>query len=531
MDNLEHIDWLRQFREDLRSGDHDSLSEHVEEAGLELVLDPDFVALAQQQDARQVVILLATLGEANAPAAAPYTRLLAAYQFLQGQLDLPSAAARCASVNNSPAGFYTALLACTQSTGSRPDIQAHAVTRDDLHFGLQWLINTGHSGALLPLLKRWQSIDRSDKPWLLACRALVARIKHTHQRSQAEALGATVQALIEGAPTTQADVLQEMRVQRAELMLKARLGDAACVAAQAAFEHDHSVERRFTLAKAHVLAGQLTLAIEHMQRLLDYTLNDYVPPAQDDQDSPTRSFNVLAAEDTLLTINGLLRAKGLQPFLMSGTLLGYHREGALLTHDKDVDLGLVGWEHQFTIAQALLEAGHFEFDLSQLSGKDRFLVSAHDLRNGMAVDFFLFHDRGDHYLHGIDFDMGFTQNFRFSKFGLVEVPFLGERFFVPDDIDRNLSENYGDWRTPAPSYVVTVESPALCESPDTRTLLVYLEILKTLTKSMKPQRVVRIMDHLGAQNSPLLGPDVQQQLRAWCEAQKASLSSSLEALT
>jgi hypothetical protein len=125
------------------------------------------------------------------------------------------------------------------------------------------------------------------------------------------------------------------------------------------------------------------------------------------------------------------------------------------------------------------------------------------LRNGMAVDFFLFHDKGDHFLHGIDFDMGFTQNFQFSKFDLDEVNFLGDNFYVPSDIDRNLSENYGDWRIPAPSYVVTVESPALChrESP-TQLLLSYLEILKTLVKGGKPERIRRITDAIKDRASP-----------------------------
>jgi hypothetical protein len=267
-----------------------------------------------------------------------------------------------------------------------------------------------------------------------------------------------------------------------------------------------------------------------MHELLLYTLSDGFM-AEAGVDAPLPSpFDVLAAEDTLVAVNRLLRSKGLQPFLMSGTLLGYARHGGLLPHDKDVDLGLIGWEHQFTVAEALLEAGYFRLDLAQLSGHNRFLMSAHDMRNGMAVDFFLFHDKGDHLLHGIDFDMGFTQNFRFSKFGLQEVEFLDERFYAPDDIDRNLSENYGDWRTPVPSYVVTVESPALCDTPQSRTLLVYLEILKTITKRMKPQRVVRILDHLDATHNPMLGDNVRQKLRDWCQNRLAQQATPEEAL-
>lgn len=525
-----HLDWLRRFREDLRVGDMDSLTQHVELAGLDVLLDPEFLALAAQEDARSVVVLIATLGEANSDEPAPYQRWLAAYQYLQQQLDLSEAAERCAACGSASAAFYAAVLQAAKQGGSLPSIGTAPTHVSDLQFTLELLVNTGHSSAMPTLLKAWQGVDRSDMPWLRACRAVAARSPRVHARKEAAELAQTIQWLLGRAPSTQSAVAQEMRVQCADVALKARQGELACLAAQDAFVHAPDVERRFTLAKAHVLAGQLPTAISHMHELLLHTLSDDFSPEGAANTEHTSPFDVLAAEDTLVAVNRLLRAKGLKPFLMSGTLLGHARHGGLLPHDKDVDLGLIGWEHQFTVAEALLEAGHFRLDLAQLSGHHRFLMSAHDLRNGMAVDFFLFHDKGDHFLHGIDFDMGFTQNFRFSKFDLVEVEFLDERFYVPSDIDRNLSENYGDWRTPAPSYVVTVESPALCDTPESRTLLVYLEILKTITKRMKPQRVARILDHLDATHNPMLGHDVRQKLRDWCQQHGSQSAPKVEVL-
>lgn len=530
MTNLFHIDWLRRFREDLRVGDMDSLTQHVELAGLDVLLDPDFLALASQEDARSVVVLIATLGEANSDQPEPYRRWLAAYQFLQYQLDLDTAAQRCAQASASPAGYYAALLTAARDHAPLASITAHPTHVTDLQFGVELLVNVGHSAAMPSLLTAWQVVDRSDMPWLRACRAVAARSARAPARKEAADLARTLQWLLQRAPITQPAVAQEMRVQCADLALKARLGDLACQAAQDAFAHDAGVERRFTLAKAHVLAGHLPIAVSHMHELLLHTLSDQFTPETSVDTVQPYSFDVLAAEETLVAVNRLLRAKGLKPFLMSGTLLGYARHGGLLPHDKDVDLGLIGWEHQFIVAEALVEAGYFRLDLAQLSGHNRFLMSAHDMRNGMVVDFFLFHDKGDHLLHGIDFDMGFTQNFRFSKFGLQEVNFLDERFYVPGDIDINLTENYGDWRTPATSYVVTVESPALCDTPESRTLLVYLEILKTITKRMKPQRVVRILDHLDATPNPVLGADLRQRLRDWCHRQLAQPTAAAEVL-
>lgn len=528
MTNPFHTDWLRRFREDLRVGDMDSLTQNVELAGLDVLLDPEFLAMASQEDARSVVVLIATLGDANSEQPEPYRRWLAGYQYLQQQLGLDEAAMLCAASGSSEAGYYAAVLDAARNRSPLTNLGTAPVHVTDLQFGLELLVNTGSSAAIPPLLKAWQGVDHSDMPWLRACRAVAARSGKVHARNEAAELAKTIQWLLTKAPSAQAVVAQEMRVQCAELALKSRQGLLACQAAQDAFAHDNHVERRFTLAKAFVLAGDLPKAISHLHELLMHTLSDAFNPESPVNSETGSPFDVLAAEDTLVAVNRLLRAKGLQPFLMSGTLLGYARHGGLLPHDKDVDLGLIGWEHQFTVAEALLEAGHFRLDLAQLSGQNRFLMSVNDLRNGMAVDFFLFHDKGDHFLHGIDFDMGFTQNFRFSKFALHETEFLGERFYVPADIDRNLSENYGDWRTPASSYVVTVESPALCDTPESRTFLVYLEVLKTITKRMKPQRMVRILDHLDASHSVLLGHDVRQKLRAWCQQHIAKPALAVE---
>jgi hypothetical protein len=190
-----------------------------------------------------------------------------------------------------------------------------------------------------------------------------------------------------------------------------------------------------------------------------------------------------------------LASKNLRPFIISGTLLGYARNNDLLPHDKDIDLGIIGWEDQFTVAQALLECGYFKFDLSQLTGKNRFLISGHDLRTGIAVDFFLFHEKEDHFVHGIDFDVGFTQNYKFSKFNLQTINFLNHDFFAPSDIEKNLSENYGDWKTPDTNYIVTIESPALMHTnEDIKHLLIHLELLRNIQKNLRSKKTRKILE-------------------------------------
>jgi hypothetical protein len=530
MTNIFHEDWLRRFREDLRTGNINSLSSNVELAGLDILLDPEFCDLVCQEDARQVAILVGSLGEANAEDPKSFTRLRASYQYLTNRIDIDKATQESCSTDSRSQNFYKSLLVAAKNKDENLDITNHFATVTDLEFGIKLLINTGNSPALFSLLHKWQTVDRSDIPWLKTCRVIVKRGDKIELKDEARSLAKVSERLVDAAPLKQHKVAQEMRIQWSNFAYKAKDGELACKAAAEALREDDTDEIRFSLAKALILNKKDSAAIEHLHILLEESLSKYNGNFENSNSNNLSYFNVLAAEDTLISINKALKNKGLKPFLMSGTLLGYAREGGLLPHDKDIDLGIIGWDNQFVVAEALLEAGHFKIDLSQLTGSNRFLISAHDLRNGMAADIFLFHDKGDYFLHGIDFDMGFSQNFRFSKFGLQEVEFLDERFYAPDDIDRNLRENYGDWRTPAPSYVVTVESPALCDTPDTRTLLVYMEILKTITKRMKPQRVMRVLDHLDAHSSPLLGSGVRQQLRHWCAAQLSQAATATEAV-
>lgn len=515
MTNPFHLDWLRRFREDLRNGDMDQLQADVDLAGLSTLLDPEFLELARQMDARQVVVLIATLGAANAKDVSDYERWLAAYQCLQGQLPVEEAAKRCAQAVKGSSAFYRALLASLDHKAAPPQLAGMKLRAKDLRFGIELLADANRSTVMTPLLKAWQALDTSDMPWLRTCRALTVRAKTVRSRHEAMQLAQATHERLQDAPRGQAAVVQEMRIQLANLALKSRNGNLALEAAKSALAHESEPlpERRFAVAKACMMTGDLAQAVALTDDLLRELAEN--PPVHE-QDHEHHSFNVASAEDTLLTVNHCLRTAGLRPFLMSGTLLGFARDGALLPHDKDIDLGLLGWEDQFTVAQALIEAGHFELDLAQLTGHNRFVISARDLRNGMAVDFFFFHDRGDHFLHGIDFDLGFTQNFRFSKFGLRDVDFLGETFSVPDDIDTNLSENYGEWRTPVKSYVVTVEAPALCEQPAlSRHLLVHLEMMKTFGKGLNTERIRRILASVDAGQWAFLSPSTRQALDVW----------------
>lgn len=191
------------------------------------------------------------------------------------------------------------------------------------------------------------------------------------------------------------------------------------------------------------------------------------------------NFNTKNAESALIRVNDILRGVGLKPFVMSGTLLGMIREGRIFAHDKDFDIGLIGWEAQYDVAQALLLDGNFVFDIHDLKGHKTFMLPVVDKITNISFDIFFYHDKGTHFLHGIDSRYGYTQNFIFSKFELIEKTFMEHKFYLPDNYTQNLSENYGsDWHIPQPNYFVKIQSPAIYEKEGIMfTLVAYLEMI------------------------------------------------------
>lgn len=173
-------------------------------------------------------------------------------------------------------------------------------------------------------------------------------------------------------------------------------------------------------------------------------------------------FDRNVAEKALCDVNSLLRGAGIDAFIISGTLLGCIRDGRIFEHDKDFDLGIIGWEEQFKVAQVLLSSPIFSFSARELKGHELFLLPVVHVPSGYSFDIFFFHDDGHKFKHAIQSRLGYTIQYKFSKFELSERAFLGQNFLIPSDYELFLDENYGKgWRVPDPNYFVKLESPAL----------------------------------------------------------------------
>jgi tetratricopeptide (TPR) repeat protein len=194
-------------------------------------------------------------------------------------------------------------------------------------------------------------------------------------------------------------------------------------------------------------------------------------------------FKSDVAQIALDDLYNRLNEIGLKPFLVSGTLLGYERNGAIFDHDKDFDLGIIGWEAQFDIAECLLKSGVYGFDYKQLVGKDRLMISGVHKPTGVGWDIFFYNDMGDYFLNGVNFALNYTLEFHYSKFQIEEKRYGKKSYNVPNNIAKYLTETYGpDWHTPQENYLVHMESPILAsmETIDFK-FHILVEMMKAMT--------------------------------------------------
>lgn len=518
------------LHEALRPDHQQHLPSIVEQAGLERVLDPELFKAARYFERRALLMFLATLGHENTDDKAYYRRWLSVSQYMSQQIDIDEAVALCAPGRPLMASFYRDVLQAV----SNPGEVATAVNwagcpcqAADMLFATEVLLDHQAVHWLPSVLQRWRQLDTTGEPWLWMCRTVAERVEYAQTVQKARALARALDSLLLEVASEHRSLADTLAPHLVDLHLRAGQDTEALELALGLNQRSTNMTHDYWLMRCHASRSEFAPAMSHARSLLGAILDKAMQPVPTDKEplTDTRSakkhvFDVDAASESLKTVNRLLRERGLQPFMMSGVLLGYLREGQLLPHDKDLDLGLIGWEHQFEVAQALLAAGHYHVSWRYLRGAQTFLMDAVDLKFGVAIDFFFFHPKDDHFLHGIDYKYGFTQNLRFSQFELKEVNFLGERFWIPDNADQNLTENYGDWRTPQSSYVVTIESPALVnKGSDKHQFMVLIELMRSVQTFKSVKRVQRILASCEALGIQPLSDQLNRSLNHWLTSQ------------
>jgi len=164
---------------------------------------------------------------------------------------------------------------------------------------------------------------------------------------------------------------------------------------------------------------------------------------------------------------------GAKPFLISGTLLGIHRNGALLAHDNDLDLGIFADDPALSALVESLRAAPQVVRLTEnrLGAVGRIanpsIPKLHDDvilykinvqcmpdARPVRLDLFVHFNANGAVAHGSTRTLWVNSPFRLSKLKLE-----GTDFWAPADCTRYLSENYGDFSVPKVKFESSVDCP------------------------------------------------------------------------
>lgn len=155
------------------------------------------------------------------------------------------------------------------------------------------------------------------------------------------------------------------------------------------------------------------------------------------------------ASKALEDIAEIFKKADIEMFLVSGTFLGCIREGKILGHDKDVDVGI--WDnHSFEFVKNTIQrSGKFYLHEPRIKN----IIRIKHL-NGVNIDVF-FHYKEN----GLVYHDGVKCRWWNTKFELVQYNFLDKKYFGAKNYDLYLKENYGNWKTPKKDFDNVLDTP------------------------------------------------------------------------
>lgn len=166
---------------------------------------------------------------------------------------------------------------------------------------------------------------------------------------------------------------------------------------------------------------------------------------------------------------------GIRMFPISGTLLGLYRNGGILPHDVDIDVGVFAGDTKLPAFIAALDASPFFRKRDDIRLKPGYGAAnpwlpklADDVAcykyymcpPGVAAapaveaDVFLHFGSGSYQVHGISNRLWLNRDFDLAAATYGELATL-----VPRDVELYLTENYGDFRTPKTDFENLADCP------------------------------------------------------------------------
>lgn len=226
---------------------------------------------------------------------------------------------------------------------------------------------------------------------------------------------------------------------------------------------EQSIQALLTLAQAAKQLKNYTLAQSLLLQRIQHVTQCYPAGRPSKVAATSAGFSELARQ-ALLDLRHCLAHANTEFFLVSGTLLGCIREGKLLSHDKDIDVGIMAPVQLPQLQQTIIT--HPTLALLP-SPPDKLFVQH---KNGVHIDIFIHWQEQGKVLH-----QGLTAGWWNSPFNLMPHSFLGETFLIPANVDLYLTENYGDWRTPNTEFDTFLDTTNMYVTSEAELQCYYLQ--------------------------------------------------------
>tara|TARA_B100001094_G_C18158975_1_gene788185 strand:+ start:108 stop:1499 length:1392 start_codon:yes stop_codon:yes gene_type:complete len=166
--------------------------------------------------------------------------------------------------------------------------------------------------------------------------------------------------------------------------------------------------------------------------------------------------------DYIILYNELLK-NNIKPFITGGTLLGIGRKYDLLDNDDDLNLDIFKKDYNKIFIDIIKNLGYSIKYLETSKGGIQLTINKGNTKdnNDIEIDISIFEEIKDKYVSYSKFTSK-GETLVFDKFKLKQIKIFNNLFYVPDNIDKFLTNLYGkDWIIPDPFFDYLNDSPAI----------------------------------------------------------------------
>jgi len=261
------------------------------------------------------------------------------------------------------------------------------------------------------------------------------------------------------------EIIKILKAAHAKVLSDSKEFGLAVIKYEEILDYEKSAAILKEISKAHCKNGNILKSILTLDMIIEILIAKVKNKAPENFgilfNNPTdQNFTIEKAKLAIQDITFLAKALNLEIFIVSGTLLGFKRENNILKHDKDLDFGITDIEGLYKLANLGRQSNLFHIDSDYFKEDNTVQVPFIHKSTGIWIDLFYYKEEFDGYTTGVDFQFGYRQKFKFTKFCLEKNTFLGSDIYTPSNIEENLVENFGDWHKPDASYISHLESPS-----------------------------------------------------------------------